>query len=60
MQGQVEKMIKDWIPRRNRDSTAHLGVWDSPNHRVFLSVGGDIYSWHLILGGFFAGWDHGR
>lgn len=55
----IREILRDWIPRRT-ESSAHFAVWDSPNHKVFLSLGGDIYDWHLILGDFFAGWDRER
>ena len=54
----IERTIRDWIPRRDRSFDNYFGrgsnrkkvVFQSPNYRIWLSLGGDIYTFHLSIG----------
>jgi hypothetical protein len=63
----IAKAIRDWTPRRDRIYTynhQHGGlkrrVYQSPNRKVFLSVGGDIYDFNLNIGNLIIAWETER
>jgi len=66
----IEKTIRDWMPRRDHNYDFYYGgkgdqrkgklVYQSPNFKVFISIGGDIYDFHLNIGNLVIAWETDR
>jgi len=58
------KTVGEWIPRRDHSYNQHHPyggrkriVYYSPNRKVFLSAGGDIYTFNLSIGNLIIAWE---
>jgi hypothetical protein len=49
--------LSEWIPRRDHSQVNKYACWRSSNFRVFLSLGGDIYSFHLEIARLSMSWE---
>ncbi len=52
----IAAVARPWIPRRYGNGTNGT-QWQSPNTRLFLSYGGDIFAFHLSAGRLSIAWD---
>lgn len=58
MNRELTEILRDWIPRRDhqydnyywRGEQRKKTVYQSPNWKVWVSFGGDIYAFHLNIG----------
>lgn len=52
----MKNEIRAWIPHR-QPSDRHFRVYQSPNWKVYLGLGSDIYAFHLDIGPLNIAWE---